>query len=148
MRNSLFFAVFLMFGLVGVVNALPEFPADSNTYPVYVTGKPTTPEQLTVKDANVRVATTKYVDTQAAGLESPINKLATDATNDNTTVTTNGNAIGVPANGNTAATGLFANKIDAPTGSGNTCPSGQVCGYISANGTGGTKQWVVIQGAP
>ncbi len=145
MRNSLFFAVFLMFGLVGVVNA---FPTDSNTYPDYATGKPTTALELTVKDANVRVATTKYVDTQAAGLESPINTLATAATNDNTTVTTNGNAIGAPASGNTAATGLFANKIDAPTGSGNTCPSGQVCGYISANGTGGTKQWVVIQGAP
>ena len=145
MRNSLFFAVFFVLGFVGVVNA---FPADGNSYPNYASGKPTTAAELTVKDANVRVATTKYVDTQAANLESPINTLATAATTDNTAVTTNGNAIGAPASGNTAATGLFANKIDAPSGSGNTCPSGQVCGYISANGSGGTKQWVVIQGAP
>ncbi|MBR6751988.1 MAG: hypothetical protein IKL95_01810 [Alphaproteobacteria bacterium] len=145
MRNSLFFAVFFVFGFVGVVNA---FPTDSNTYPNYASGKPTTAAELTVKDANVRVATTKYVDTQAANLESPINTLASTATTDNTAVTTNGNAIGAPASGNTAATGLFANKIDAPSGSGNTCPSGQVCGYISADGAGGTKKWVVIQGAP
>lgn len=149
MNKSLFFALLFVVVFVGVADAFPSSPA----FPQYTSaaqsnvattaaGTLGTAPAGSIKGATINVATTKYVNTQASALESPVNTLASSAASDNTTVTTNATDI----------TSLQSGRIDAPTAA-NSCPStcgsnGTAqckCGYISANGTNGTKQWVVIQ---
>lgn len=146
MKKVLFSAVLLVFVFVGVANAFPtspEFPqytaAAQSPVATDASGTLGTAAAGTIKSNQINVATTKYVNTQAAALENPINTLASSAASDNSTVTTNGTAI----------TALTSGRIDAPTGTGNTCPANQICGYISAPsgnnyGSTGTKQWVQI----
>ncbi len=150
MKKVLFSAFLMVFVLVGGVYAFPTSPAFPEYTAAAQSNKATTAAGTlgtvaagTIKSSTINVATTKYVNTQAETLEAPINSLASAATSDNTTVTANGTAI----------TALNSGRIDAPTGTGNTCPStcgddgasACECGYISADGANGTKQWVVIQ---
>ncbi len=140
MKKVLFSAILMVFVFVGIADAFPAsptFPAyqyESQTAATTAAGTSGTVPAGTIKSNKINVATTKYVNTQAEALESPINTLASAATTDNTSVTANATKI----------TNLTSKRIAAPTGTGNTCPANQVCGYISANGADGTKQWVVI----
>lgn len=149
MKKVLFSAFLMVFVFVGGVYAFPTSPAFPEYTDAAQSNKATTAAGTlgtvaagTIKSSTINVATTKYVNTQAETLEAPINSLASAATSDNTTVTANGTAI----------TALNSGRIDAPT-SANKCPStcgtngtsACECGYISADGTNGTKQWVVIQ---
>lgn len=149
MNKSLFFALLFAVVFVGVADAFPASPAFPEYTAAAQSNKATTAAGTlgtvaagTIKSDTINVATTKYVNTQASALESPVNTLASSAASDNTTVTTNATDI----------TSLQSGRIDAPT-SANSCPrtcgsNGTTqckCGYISANGTNGTKQWVVIQ---
>lgn len=161
MRILRFFGVFVLCAFVAMTNAVfadATFPADTPAnYPVFDSRVQTVDGQTypagSIKDAKLKVATTNYVDTKVDGVAGSVTALGTSAATASTSVTANGTAIGAPASGNTAATGMFANRIDAPSGAGNTCPStcgaGEdepcECGYISAGGVNGTKQWIIIQ---
>lgn len=154
MKKILFFsAVFGLF-MIGVANAVQPvvnstgdnvvFPSDSPNpaYPNFVSGKPTTPTEKSVKDDVVKVATTKYVDKEVAETLTAVGNLASRASEQSGAISANG----------TAVTEL-GNRLVKPTGTGNTCPqtcgangnSRCKCGYISANGPNGTRKWIVIQ---
>lgn len=161
MRILRIFGIFVVCAFVAVSNvafADVTFPTDTPAnYPAFQSAVQTVAGQTypagSIKDAGVKVATTNYVDARVDGIDDSVVTLGNNATTASTNVTTNANNLGAPASGNTAATGLFANRIDAPSGSGNVCPntcganSNQACecGYISSGGVNGTKQWVVIQ---
>jgi len=155
MRKALLFAIFV--GLLSVdvsmatvTQAWTQSDANSGTYPGWASGKPTTAAQLSVKDANIVTATTNYVTKQVDRAYSGydgyvgVSGLANSATADNVSVTTNEAAIGTAASGGNAATGMFLNRVDKPA---NSCPANSECGYISADGPNGAKQWVQIIGA-
>ena len=165
MRILRFFGCLILGAFVVVANALADttsaqtFQNDGHSYPSFAanqTGQ-TYPANTNLKDSGIKVATTNLVDDAVDAVSGAVTTLSSNATTVNTgALSTNATAIGTPVNGNTAATGLYLNRIDKPSGSGNTCPSNSICGYISsptgtngANfGSAGTKQWVVIQGAP
>lgn len=130
-----------------VVNATGDgvvFPSDSPSpaYPNFVSGKPTTAVEKSVKDDVVKVATTKYVDKNVAETLTAVGNLASRASEQSDVISANG----------TAVTEL-GNRLAKPTGTGNVCPqtcgaNGNAkckCGYISANGQNGTRKWIVIQ---
>ncbi len=139
MRKALLFAVFigLLFvdaSMATVTQAWTTGDSAASSYPDWASGKPTTAAQLQVKDANITTATTNYVVRKVDGIAGDVASLANTATTDNATVTANG----------TAVTALENGRIAHPTRNVSICPANAVCGYISANGTSGTKQWVQI----
>ena len=168
MRILRFFGCLALFVFVAVANAVADttaaqtFQSDSHTYPAYATNATgeTYPANTNLKDSKLKVATTNLVDDSVNAVSGAVTTLSNNATSTNSgAVTTNATAIGAPASGSTAATGLY-NRLEKPSGSGNVCPNtcgvnqneACVCGYISsptgtngANyGNAGTKQWVII----
>lgn len=149
MKKILFFsAVFGLF-MIGVANAAQPVVTDigvsfptSPAYPAFVSGKPTTPTDKSVKDDVVKVATTKYVNKNVTDVAASVNTLQRQASEQSGVISANGSAVTE-----------LQDRLAKPTGTGNTCPqtcgpNGNAkckCGYISANGPNGTRKWIVIQ---
>ncbi len=150
MKKILFFSAIFGLFMIGVANAAQpvvtdsgvSFPSDSPSpaYPAFVSGKPTTAAQKSVKDDVVKVATTKYVDKNVTDAAASVNTLQRQASEQTGAVTANGNAITNDLQGRLAKPG---SACDTTNVNGYNVSA---CGYIKGTGANGTKQWVKIVG--
>ena len=96
MKRAIIFAG-VMGGILFGVGAYAAFPADTASYPVYQSGQQTvgtganaqTFAAGSLKDPNIKLATTKYVDTRADTVNGAVQTLSNSATADNATVMAN-----------------------------------------------------------
>ena len=129
MKKAIFFA-----GVMGVIlsggAAHATFPEDTASYPTYQSAEQTVGSETfaagSLIDANIKLATTKYVDTKADTANGAVQTLSNTATADNATVTANSNSISTMTSGRQVTPndvcGTLANDEIA-------------CGYIVPLGT-------------
>ncbi|MFQ6760019.1 MAG: hypothetical protein ACLRFM_01270 [Alphaproteobacteria bacterium] len=133
MKHAIIFA-----GVMGVILSMgaanADFPADTASYPVYQSGQQTvgtganaqTFAEGSLKDPNIKLATTKYLDKQANTVNSDVQTLNNTANTDNATVMAN-------------KTDIEEMESDRQVVAGNPCDrlanDEIACGYIVPEGT-------------
>lgn len=118
----------------GAANA--AFPADTATYPTYRVDQQTadtngdnTAENFaegTIKDKNIKLATTKYLDAQADTANQRVQELSSSANQTNQTVTANTTAIETMDSNRQVVTGNECDNLESQY---------IACGYIVPEGT-------------
>lgn len=156
MKKIIVFAGFMGMIMVGAANAQPvvnaagtgvDFPNDAATHPTFdvnQTGVLNGNNAYVIKDPNIKVATTKYVNSRVDDANTGVQALDASARTQQAQVQTNrGNVESMQTNKQT-----IANDVCAGTGPG-TLYSG--CGYIAPNGanvntnTKANYSWVKIK---
>jgi len=154
MKKIMVFAGFMGMIMIGAANAQPvvnsagtgvDFPNDAATHPTFEigqTGVLNNDNAYVIKDPNIKVATTKYVNSRVDDANTGVQALDASARTQQAQVTTNaGNVSDMQTNKQTIATGNCAGL--------GTLYSG--CGYIAPNGanantnTQANYTWVKIK---
>lgn len=156
MKKIIVFAGFMGMIMIGAANAVQpvvnstgtgvDFPNDAATHPTFEigqTGVLNNDNAYVIKDPNIKVATTKYVNSRVYDANTGVQALDASARTQQAQVQTNaGNVSNMQTNKQTIATG-DCNNLDTTLYSG--------CGYIAPNGanvntnTQANYTWVKIK---
>ena len=157
MKKIIVFAGFMGMIMIGTANAVQpvvnstgtdvDFPSDAATHPTFEigqTGELNGNNAYVIKDPNIKVATTKYVNSRVDDANTGVQALDASARTQQAQVATNAGNVSAMQTGKQTV----ANDVCADTGPG-TLYSG--CGYIAPNGanantnTRANYSWVKIK---